>query len=104
MAERRQLTVIFCDLVGSTSLARMGPEDLRERRWRFRYWDHLAAVDAIDHFLNSFSPSARQRLSLEPYRNSSRSALGLARALNTFSHNDHSKSMRKINNVPTSEI
>lgn len=52
MAERRQLTVIFCDLVGSTSLARMGPEDLRERRWRFRYWDHLAAVDAIDHFLN----------------------------------------------------
>jgi class 3 adenylate cyclase/predicted ATPase len=30
-AERRQLTVIFCDLVGSTSLAtRLDPEDLRE--------------------------------------------------------------------------
>jgi class 3 adenylate cyclase len=30
-AERRQLTVIFCDLVGSTALsARFDPEDLRE--------------------------------------------------------------------------
>src|ERR1700740_2698089 len=30
-AERRQLTVMFCDLVGSTPLAtRYGPEDLRE--------------------------------------------------------------------------
>jgi hypothetical protein len=30
-AERRQLTVMFCDLVGSTVLsARMDPEDLRE--------------------------------------------------------------------------
>jgi SAM domain (Sterile alpha motif) len=30
-AERRQLTVMFCDLVGSTELAaRLGPEDLRE--------------------------------------------------------------------------
>jgi class 3 adenylate cyclase len=30
-AERRQLTVMFCDLVGSTSLSsRMDPEDLRE--------------------------------------------------------------------------
>ena len=30
-AERRQLTVIFCDLVGSTALsARLDPEDLRE--------------------------------------------------------------------------
>src|ERR1700758_3796043 len=29
-AERRQLTVMFCDLVGSTSLsARLDPEDLR---------------------------------------------------------------------------
>ena len=41
-AERRQLTVMFCDLVGSTELsARLDPEDLREvisayrrgRRW-----------------------------------------------------------------------
>jgi class 3 adenylate cyclase len=31
MAERRQLTVLFCDLVGSTELsARLDPEDLRE--------------------------------------------------------------------------
>src|SRR5215475_9000894 len=30
-AERRQLTVLFCDLVGSTALAsRLDPEDLRE--------------------------------------------------------------------------
>jgi hypothetical protein len=30
-AERRQLTVVFCDLVGSTPLAvRFDPEDLRE--------------------------------------------------------------------------
>jgi hypothetical protein len=30
-AERRQLTVMFCDLVGSTSLSsRLDPEDLRE--------------------------------------------------------------------------
>jgi len=30
-AERRQLTVVFCDLVGSTALsARLDPEDLRE--------------------------------------------------------------------------
>jgi hypothetical protein len=30
-AERRQLTVMFCDLVGSTSLsARLDPEDMRQ--------------------------------------------------------------------------
>jgi class 3 adenylate cyclase len=30
-AERRQITVLFCDLVGSTSLAaRLDPEDLRD--------------------------------------------------------------------------
>jgi hypothetical protein len=30
-AERRQLTVMFCDLVGSTALStRMDPEDLRD--------------------------------------------------------------------------
>src|SRR5207245_8360186 len=32
-AERRQLTVMFCDLVGSTPLAaRVDPEDLRARK------------------------------------------------------------------------
>ncbi len=38
-AERRQLTVMFCDLVGSTELSRrLDPEDLREvmRRYRMR--------------------------------------------------------------------
>ena len=47
IAERRQLTVMFCDLVGSTALAeRLDPEDLR---------DHIAAfqkicVNAIERF------------------------------------------------------
>jgi SAM domain (Sterile alpha motif) len=32
-AERRHLTVMFCDLVGSTALAaRLDPEDMRDRR------------------------------------------------------------------------
>jgi len=36
-AERRQLTVMFCDLVGSTSLAeRMDPEELRELMQTYR--------------------------------------------------------------------
>jgi class 3 adenylate cyclase len=30
-AERRQLTIVFCDLVGSTALSgRLDPEELRE--------------------------------------------------------------------------
>ena len=36
-AERRQLTVLFCDLVGSTALsARLDPEDLREVIGRYQ--------------------------------------------------------------------
>lgn len=36
-AERRQLTVMFCDLVGSTALAqRLDPEELRELLFAFR--------------------------------------------------------------------
>ncbi len=43
-AERRQLTVMFCDLVGSTALsARLDPEDLREVIGTY----HAAAVQAI---------------------------------------------------------
>ena len=55
-AERRQLTVMFVDLVGSTALsARLDPEDMREviqayqttvagrRRRRWRTWPHPAA-------------------------------------------------------------
>ena len=42
-AERRQLTVMFCDLVGSTELsARLDPEDLREVMRR--YQDAVAGV------------------------------------------------------------
>jgi hypothetical protein len=42
-AERRQLTVLFCDLVGSTELAaRIDPEDLRDVMSAYR------AVGAID--------------------------------------------------------
>src|SRR5258705_3651596 len=42
-AERRQLTVLFCDLVGSTELsARHDPEDLRELLGR--YHDAMTAV------------------------------------------------------------
>jgi len=44
-AERRQLTVMFCDLVGSTELsARLDPEDLREVMRR--YQDTVAGVVA----------------------------------------------------------
>ena len=42
-AERRQLTVMFCDLVGSTALAtRFDPEDLRELIGAY----HRAVADA----------------------------------------------------------
>jgi hypothetical protein len=60
-AERRQVTVMFSDLVGSTALsARMDPEDLREQwrrrlvriHWRARIWrreprhlDHSVACE-----------------------------------------------------------
>ena len=43
-AERRQLTVMFCDLVGSTSFsAKMDPEDYRELIGRY----HAAASNAV---------------------------------------------------------
>ena len=46
-AERRQLTVMFCDLVGSTALsARLDPEDLREVIGAY----HAAAAGAIGRF------------------------------------------------------
>src|ERR1700746_1084535 len=42
-AERRQLTVMFCDLVGSTALAtQLDPEDLREIIAAYR--DGVAAI------------------------------------------------------------
>jgi class 3 adenylate cyclase len=46
-AERRQLTVMFCDLVGSTALsARLDPEDLREMIGAY----HRAVTEAVRHF------------------------------------------------------
>src|SRR5262249_22039082 len=46
-AERRQLTVMFCDLVGSTALAaRLDPEDLREVIGVY----HAAIVEVIGRF------------------------------------------------------
>jgi SAM domain (Sterile alpha motif)/Adenylate and Guanylate cyclase catalytic domain len=46
-AERRQLTVMFCDLVGSTALAaRLDPEDLREVIAAY----HHAVADVVRSF------------------------------------------------------
>lgn len=46
-ADRRQLTVMFCDLVGSTALAeRLDPEELREVIAAYQH----AAVEVIDRF------------------------------------------------------
>src|SRR5256885_1171098 len=46
-AERRQLTVMFCDLVGSTALsARMDLEDLREVIGAY----HNCAADTVNRF------------------------------------------------------
>ncbi|UQD96026.1 adenylate/guanylate cyclase domain-containing protein [Bradyrhizobium japonicum] len=46
-AERRQLTVMFCDLVGSTTLsARLDPEDMREVLGRY----HRCVAETIAHF------------------------------------------------------
>src|SRR5919199_446001 len=46
-AERRQLTVMFCDLVGSTALsARLDPEDLREVIAAY----HKCVAEVVGHF------------------------------------------------------
>jgi class 3 adenylate cyclase len=46
-AERRQLTVMFCDLVGSTALSsQLDPEDLREVVTAY----HRTTADAVGHF------------------------------------------------------
>jgi class 3 adenylate cyclase len=46
-AERRQLTVMFCDLIGSTALStRLDPEDLREIISAY----HRAVAEAVGHF------------------------------------------------------
>src|SRR5215472_11083186 len=46
-AERRQLTVLFCDLVGSTALAaRLDPEDLHEIIGGY----HRCVADGVSRF------------------------------------------------------
>src|SRR6516165_11342979 len=46
-AERRQLTIMFCDLVGSTALStRFDPEDLRELIGPY----HRAVADTVGRF------------------------------------------------------
>jgi class 3 adenylate cyclase len=46
-AERRQLTVMFCDLIGSTALStRLDPEDLREIIGAY----HRAVTEVVGHF------------------------------------------------------
>src|SRR5690242_6781912 len=46
-AERRQVTVMFCDLVGSTELAsRLDPEDLREVIGRY----HARVAETVRRF------------------------------------------------------
>jgi len=46
-AERRQLTVMFCDLIGSTALStRLDPEDLREVIGRY----HACVAETVSRF------------------------------------------------------
>jgi predicted ATPase/class 3 adenylate cyclase len=53
-AERRQLTVMFCDLVGSTALAsRLDPEDLREVIGEY-HRDVARAVGRFDGFVAKY--------------------------------------------------
>jgi class 3 adenylate cyclase/predicted ATPase len=53
-AERRQLTVVFCDLVGSTALsARFDPEDLRELIGAYHH-AVAAAVAGFDGFVAKY--------------------------------------------------
>ncbi|XSC48143.1 adenylate/guanylate cyclase domain-containing protein [Bradyrhizobium sp. RDT10] len=53
-AERRQLTVMFCDLVGSTALAsRLDPEDLREVIGDY-HKDVETVVDRFDGFVAKY--------------------------------------------------
>jgi hypothetical protein len=56
-AERRQLTVMFCDLVGSTSLAgRLDPEELREHIRAYQ----AASADVIARFEGHVDPAAAE--------------------------------------------
>jgi class 3 adenylate cyclase len=53
-AERRQLTVMFCDLVGSTALAsRLDPEDCRDVSGGYHHWV-AETVRRFDGFLAKY--------------------------------------------------
>jgi class 3 adenylate cyclase/ABC-type transport system involved in cytochrome c biogenesis ATPase subunit len=53
-AERRQVTVLFCDLVGSTTIARaLDPEDMRDYIGRFRE-AASTAIERYDGFVAKF--------------------------------------------------
>jgi hypothetical protein len=74
-AERRQLTVMFCDLVGSTAMSvRLDPEDMREVIWA--YQDACSGAVARYDFAPLW-PSARhrQRETIRPARTRSPIAL-----------------------------
>ena len=56
-AERRQLTVMFCDLVGSTPLSvRFGPEDLREIVGAYHRFADRHKTDQIHLLFNNAGP------------------------------------------------
>ena len=53
-AERRQLTVMFCDLVGSTELsAQLDPEDLRDVLHRYQH-ETAAVIQRFDGFVAQY--------------------------------------------------
>ena len=64
--ERRQLTVMFCDLIGSTALAeRLDPEELRELMQAYRYlsWMRKFYPDGNPgDFMNAYAYSAAQAM------------------------------------------
>ena len=94
-AERRQLTVMFCDLVGSTVLSRrLDPEDLREVMRRYqdavagavtRYGGHVAKYlgDGVLARANSLcSRSTKRRCFQRPLATASRCKLSVTRSSN----------------------
>jgi hypothetical protein len=104
-AERRQLTVMFCDLVGSTELsARLDPEDLREVIAAY----HRAVADVVrsfDGFVAKYMGDGVWSISVTLRRMrtmpSGRSGRGLARSkLSVASMSDPPSSKRALGSPP----
>ena len=77
-AERRQLTVMFCDLVGSTALsARLDPEDLRDVIGRYQACVAETA-SRLDGFVAKLHGRWRARLLRLPARPRGRCGAGCA--------------------------